>query len=79
VPRDLRWSWPLVAFEATDALNINTVEDHLELTRGKLQGSGIRCREVKATTLQALVPDTHTIAVPIENLEAVGLTVEEDE
>jgi hypothetical protein len=60
-------------------LDIHTVEDHLELTRGQLQGSGIRCGEVEATTLQALVPYAHTVAVPIENLEAVGLAVEEDE
>src|SRR6516164_11649603 len=69
----------LVALEAADVLDIDAVEDHLQLAGRQFQGAGVGRGEVGAAALQALVPDAHAVAVPVEDLEAVGLAVEEDE
>src|SRR6516162_294470 len=67
----------LVALEAADAFQINTIEDHLQLPRRQFEGIGSGSREVKTPLLQALVPEAQAIAVPVEHLEAVGLAVKE--
>ena len=59
----------LVALEATEVLDIDAVEDHLQLAGRQFEGARIGRREVEATTLQALVPDAHAVAVPVADFD----------
>jgi hypothetical protein len=65
----------LVAFETADALDIDAVEDHLELAGSQFERGGVGVGEVIAAALQAFVPQTQAVAIPVEDLEAVGLAV----
>jgi hypothetical protein len=69
----------LVALEAAHALDIDAVEDHLQLAGRQLQTAGLGRGEVEAALLQPLVPEAQAVAVPVQDLEAVGPAVEEDE
>src|SRR3954468_21798874 len=69
------------AFEASEAGQVDAVEDHEELSRGHLDAVGVEVGlgEVVAAILQTLTPEAEAVAAPIENLDAVGTAVEEDE
>ena len=68
-------------FEALDPSQVDAVEDHLQLAGGQLEaglladGRG----EVVAPLLQALAPQAQAMPAPVQDLEAVGLAVAENE
>src|SRR5262249_22405469 len=59
-------------------LDINTVEDHLQLAGCQFQADGVGRREVEAALLKALVPQAQAVAVPVQHLEPIRPTIEED-
>ena len=69
------------AFEASDAGEIDAVENHLELAGGQLAAGGVRrgVGEVIASGFEALAPQAQTMPAPVEDFEAVGQAVAEDE
>ena len=69
------------AFEAFDAGQVDAVEDHLELAGAQRDAGlvGLRIGKMVATLLQALAPQAQAVSAPVEDLEAVGAAVVEDE
>ena len=56
-----------------------TIKEPAELLRGDVHDLGRLLRPAETMLLQALVPETKTITVPVQNFERITLAVAEDE
>ena len=55
------------------------IEEPAELLRSDVHDPGRVLRPAETMLLQALVPETKTVAVPVQNFERITLAVAEDE
>ena len=67
--------------EASDARQVDAVEDHLELAGGQLDavGIGLGIGKVVASRFQTLTPQAQAVAPPVQHLEPVRRAIAEDE
>ena len=70
----------LESLSAFDTTQIDTAQQHRELVAPDLDGIElvIGSRDLKGALLQATIPDSETISIPVQNLHAISSTIDEE-